>query len=79
MELSKFQQELKFVNQLGQTLNIEERMRLELALLKITENYKFDNIYFWGRIEGVERDYYIALGIQYKGQYNFPKKQFFWA
>lgn len=49
-----------------------------MALLKVMENYKFDSLFFWGRIEGIERDYYIALGIQYKGQYDFPKKKFFW-
>ncbi|CAD8128159.1 unnamed protein product [Paramecium sonneborni] len=30
------------------------------------------------RVEGVEKDYSISLGIQYKGQYEFPLKKFFW-
>lgn len=55
------------------------RMRLELALLKLSENYKFDQHQFWGRIEGIEKDYYIALGIISKGEYEFPKKRFFWC
>ena len=88
MEFQRFQQDLKFVNQIGQTLNIDERltyrntffrMRLELALLKLSENYQFDSLQFWGRVEGVEKDYYIALGLQLKGEYEFPKKKFFWC
>lgn len=54
-------------------------MRLELALLKLTENYKYDSLYLWGRIEGIDKDYYIALGVQCKGQYEFPMKKFFWC
>lgn len=42
-------------------------MRLELALLKLTESYSYDNLYFWGRIEGIDKDYYVALGVQCKG------------
>jgi len=28
--------------------------------------------------QGVERDYYIALGLNFRGQYEFPVKKFFW-
>jgi radial spoke head protein 9 len=38
-----------------------------LAILKIQEHYTFDEVLFWGRVEGIEKDYYIAMGIQYKG------------
>jgi radial spoke head protein 9 len=58
---------------------IKNRMRLELALLNLGGNYHFDDLFFWGRIEGIERDYYIALGLKCKGQYEFPLKKFFWA
>ncbi|CAD8126831.1 unnamed protein product [Paramecium sonneborni] len=71
--------DLKFIQQIGQTLNLEERMRLQLAILKIQEHYVFDEVLFWGRVEGIEKDYYIALGIQYRGQYEFPLKKFFWS
>ena len=63
----------------GNNVIIRDRTRLELAMLKLTEHYQFDSLYFWGRIEGVERDYYIALGVNDKGEYEFPKKRFFWC
>jgi len=34
---------------------------------------------FWGRIEGSEKDYYIALGLNFKGYYEFPVKSFYWC
>ncbi|CAD8211734.1 unnamed protein product [Paramecium pentaurelia] len=71
--------DLKFIQQIGQTLNLEERIKLKLAILKIQEHYTFDEVLFWGRVEGVEKDYYIAIGIQYKGQYEFPLKKFYWS
>jgi radial spoke head protein 9 len=38
-------------------------MRLELALLTLSGHYMFDSLFFWGRLEGIERDYYIAMGV----------------
>jgi len=29
-------------------------------------------------LEGSEKDYYIALGLNFKGVYEFPIKKFFW-
>lgn len=34
---------------------------------------------FWGRIEGIKNDYYIALGVTYTDKYEFPEKCFYWA
>jgi len=34
---------------------------------------------FWGRIEGVSKDYYIALGLNFRENFEFPKKTFFWS
>jgi len=42
MDIYRISSDLKFVNQIGVTLNVEERMKLELSLLKITETEKFD-------------------------------------
>lgn len=39
----------------------------------------FEELMFWGRISGNERDYYIAVGLTYNGQYEFPNKRFFFA
>lgn len=79
MDVYRIASDLKFPNQIGASLNLEERMKLEIALLKLNETQKFEQILFWGRIEGVEKDYYIALGLNFKGQYEFPTKKFFWS
>jgi hypothetical protein len=33
----------------------------------------------WGKIEGLESDYYIAYGLNYKGKQLFPEKKFYWT
>jgi hypothetical protein len=38
-----------------------------------------DEVLFWGKITGLEADYYIALAVTFKGKYEFPQKQFFWT
>jgi len=79
MDIYRLATDLKFPNQIGATLNVEERMKLELSLLKLNETQQFEQILFWGRIEGIERDYYIALGLNFRGHYEFPVKKFFWS
>lgn len=34
---------------------------------------------FWGKIEGISKDYYITLGLNFRGQFEFPEKKFFWS
>ena len=41
-------------------------MKLELSLIKINEKEKYDQILFWGKIEGLNKDYYIAVGMKFK-------------
>lgn len=59
--------------------NHKNRMKLEISLLKISETEKFDQILFWGKVQGLKLDYYIAVGLQFKGKFEFPNKKFFWA
>jgi len=63
----------------GATLSLDEKMNLELSLLKLHENEDFEEVLLWGRIRGVMRDYYIAQTLNYKGHYEFPHKRFFWC
>lgn len=58
----------------GVTINLEERLKLEISLADLQQNIKSDEIYFWGKIIGVEKDYYIAMAVYYKGKNYFPKK-----
>jgi len=77
MEIERIGEDIKFLNQIGQTLSIDERMKLELALLKLTQNGKFDQLLFWGRIEGIASNYYVALGLRFKDNFEFPHKTFY--
>eukprot|EP01022_Parablepharisma_sp_SALTPOND_P005591 TRINITY_DN1229_c0_g1_i1.p3 TRINITY_DN1229_c0_g1~~TRINITY_DN1229_c0_g1_i1.p3 ORF type:complete len:759 (-),score=89.09 TRINITY_DN1229_c0_g1_i1:9478-11754(-) len=54
-------------------------LQLRMALLKLQESTKHDELLFWGRIKGITQDYYIALGLNYKDYYNFPYKKFYYA
>ena len=39
----------------------------------------FEELLFWGRVSGISRDYYIAMGVTYSKQYEFPTKTFYFA
>ncbi len=52
MEVENFNSHLKYVNTNGVTLNIEERMNLDLALQKLQNDFSFDETLFWGKIIG---------------------------
>jgi radial spoke head protein 9 len=40
---------------------------------------KSEELWFWGKIIGGEFDYFIALGINYKNNYEFPEKIFYYG
>ena len=49
------------------------------ALLNESSDSEFEELLFWGRISGINGDYYIAMGVTYTRQYEFPTKTFFFA
>lgn len=63
----------------GVCLNIEERLKLEIALNDLHMDIKSDEMWFWGKIVGVEKDYYVALAIFFREHYLFPLKKFFFC
>lgn len=63
MNIQNLAYELKFPNRIGATLSIDERTNIELAVLKLSEERSFDQWNFWGRIEGLARNYYILQGV----------------
>lgn len=63
----------------GVSLNIEERFKLEIALNNLYMNIKSDEMWFWGKIIGIEKDYYVAVAIYYREQHIIPKKKFFFC
>ena len=40
---------------------------------------KHEELYFWGKINGEENDYFIAFGINFKNNYGFPKKIYYYT
>ena len=74
--LSQFDKQLKIISKFnGVCLNIEEKTKLEFGLKELMIKTKNEALYFWGKITGEDSDYYIALGVNYKGHYEFPEKK----
>jgi hypothetical protein len=42
MDLSALENEMKYVNKLGLTLNMEEKLKIEIGIKEITEKFQFD-------------------------------------
>lgn len=91
MNSTRLTADMKFINQIGRTLSLDERfpflsshfslsssLKLELALMKINEAGRFDQVLFWGKIEGSGGDYYIALALNFLNFYEFPHKTFYY-
>lgn len=70
---------LKYLSQNGITLNMEEKLQLDLALQKLDNDLDFEELAFWGKISGVQNDYFIAYGTNYMGRKEFPCRQFYWC
>ena len=62
----------------GVCLALPERIGIETALDELKMQIQCDEVLFWGKILGVEKDYYIALALYYKNK-EFPLKRFYFA
>jgi len=78
MNIFNINSELKFANRIGQTLSAEERISLDLSVLRLSEEYHYEAFNFWGRIEGMSKNYYILQGVNFKGAADSPAKKYFW-
>jgi len=82
MDILDLENSLKFASYNGVGLNIDERFQLQngiQVLLNSAARSDFEELLFWGRIEGLTKDYYICLGVTYSDKYEFPEKRFYWA
>ena len=82
MDILDLENSLKFVSFNGVGLNMQERFQLENGiqeLLNTSDKHDFEELLFWGRVEGVKQDYYLCLGITFTDKYEFPEKRFYWA
>ena len=69
--------EISAVN--GICLSIEERIKILTILDQLKSDIKCDEMQFWGKILGAEKDYYISKALYYKGHKNFPQKKYFFC
>lgn len=46
----------------GVVLSVEQKASLQTSLAIAKEQYKFNKIYFWGKILGTREDYFVAVG-----------------
>ncbi|KAK9885690.1 hypothetical protein WA026_012455 [Henosepilachna vigintioctopunctata] len=53
---------LESLGYVGHTISTEEGIILHNSLMILQNENHFRNTFFWGRIFGVEKDYYIAFG-----------------
>jgi len=80
METESFDSSLKYINLNGVTLNIDERLNLKLSLAQLSSELKLEQVFFWGKIIGTVKDYYIAYSLDYTHKtHGFPTKHFYWA
>jgi len=58
------------------------RLRLHLGINELLNNSAesdFEELVFWGRIDGMQHEYYICMGVTFTDKYEFPTKRFYWA
>jgi radial spoke head protein 9 len=48
-------------------------------LINTSADTDFEEVLFWGRLSGLNADYYIAMGLVYTGRYEFATKRFYYA
>jgi hypothetical protein len=55
MEYTAISDQLKYINANGITLNLDERMNLNLSLQKLQLDFGFEELLFWGKVNGKHR------------------------
>jgi len=78
MELTDLEFGLKAVASGGSVLNVSELTGLQAGLTLLKAQDKYQSIYFWGKINGTEADYYLAYGLR-DSAIEFPTKNFYFA
>ncbi len=79
MDILDLSNELKNIRYNAVTLNLDERMQLEFALQKLQSDTSAEELLFWGKVNGLQNDYYICVAITYSSQYEFPLKKLYWC
>lgn len=62
MESEGLHLNISYVGSCGVVFSAEQKAALETSLVILQNNYKFNRVFFWGKILGVKNDYFIAQG-----------------
>lgn len=62
MNISYFKEGLEIISSSGQRLSPEQVLLIENSLIILQHENKFKDVYFWGKINAIESDYYISFG-----------------
>lgn len=80
MDIDQLAQQLAIsAGSLGENIPLADLTKLKLALLSFREEHKPDKIHFWGRVRGLDDDYYIMVSSIYDKGSPFPRRQFYWS
>mmetsp|Transcript_59048 Transcript_59048/g.141025 ORF Transcript_59048/g.141025 Transcript_59048/m.141025 type:complete len:288 (-) Transcript_59048:126-989(-) len=78
MDLLEFEFGLNAIASGGFVLNCQERIGLESGLTILKSQEQLDSVYFWGKLFGQTKDYYIAYSLS-DAAFEFPVKTFYFA
>lgn len=82
MDIQDLTASLMHLQHNGVCFNPDERLQLEIALNQLMNNAaetEFEDLLFWGKLQGLNGDYYVAVGLVYTGRYEFAEKRFYYA
>lgn len=79
MNVYRLGRDIQAMSQISEGLSFEERFKLQLGLKEIEDGSKFDQLLFWGKITGLAGNYYLAVALKFRNEYEFPSKAFFYA
>lgn len=54
-------------------------MQLEMGLSQLRAQVQADEVLFWGKVTGINADYYLAVAVTFRSMYEFPQKNFYWT
>ncbi len=54
---------IDYVGSSGIVISPEQKASLQTSLTILKNNQKFSRVYFWGKINGIKDDYFIAQGV----------------
>lgn len=62
MEAEGLHLNIDYVGSCGILLSTEQKAALQSSLVILRNHYKFNRVFFWGKILGIKGDYFIAQG-----------------